>query len=407
MATPVWACGAECGIGSGATGAHWSFGTAVSFSTATVRSGARSIRVSPSAQNPSAVGTQSFGGTLGVLRYYFRAATLPSVDVFVAGLGVGSDRAGLAFKVSDGKVYAGRGASGAITFGATGVTVTTNTWFCVDIRVNVIANPWVIDARLDGVALGTFSPAVAATTIGSVALAGEVTATYDHFFDDFVVSTTTGDYPFGAGNVYHFIPTSDGTHNVAGANDFERSATGTDITNATTTAFQLVDDVPLKSGVVSEYINLIAPPNATDYVELVYGPAPGVSTPTVAPRAVEAICAYASASAGTNNLRLALNDNGTTDDILNTTVGPGTTATYIRKHYATAPTGGAWIVTAGAGNFNNIRIRCLTNDAAPDPWFASAMIEAEFAEEVSVPSIPPLPLKFYRARRKKEIRRPS
>lgn len=271
-------------------------------------------------------------------------------------------------------MYAGTGT----TFGATGVPVTTGQWYRIDTKIDVSANPWSVDVQVNGVACGNASRAIGAAPTNQISLGSNTVQTFDIYFDDILVSQTLADYPLGAGSVNHFVPTSDGTHNVAGANDFEFSATGTDITNATTTAFQLIDDVPLKSGVVAEYINLIAPPNATDYVETVFGPAPGISTPTVAPRAVEVICAYASASAGTNNLRLALNDNGTTNDVLNTTTGPGTSATYVRKHYATPPTGGAWKVVSGAGNFSNLRIRCLTNDAAPDPWFASAMIEAEF-----------------------------
>lgn len=239
-------------------------------------------------------------------------------------------------------------------------------------------NPWTTDIKVNGVSGAQATAALAAQTATAMILGVADTCTANINVDDFILSNTPGDYPIGDGYVNHFIPTSDGTHNVAGANDFERSATGTDIINSTTTAFQLIDDVPLKSGVVSEYINLIAPPNATDYVEIVFGPASGISTPILAPRAVEVICAYASSAAGTNNLRLALNDNGTTDDVFNANGGVGTTANYARKCYALAPTGGAWTVASGAGNFNNIRLRCLTNDAAPDPWLASAMIEAEF-----------------------------
>jgi hypothetical protein len=263
-------------------------------------------------------------------------------------------------------------------------TMPTGQWVLVDMKL-VIGNPTTtLDMQINGVAFGqavrTAVPEIA--TLVGITLGTNSGAALDLYFDDVLQSHTAADYPLGAGKVEHFIPTADGTHNIAGAADFRRSATATDITNATTTAYQLIDDVPVKSGSISEYINLIAPPNATDYVEVVLGPAPGISTPTTAPRAVETIIAKAKGTGtGTNNLRIALNDNGTTNDIFNgdtTTASP--TADFVRKHYADPPSvATAWTVVAGNGNFNNVRMRCYSSDAAPDPWWASAMLEAEFA----------------------------
>ncbi|HLE04216.1 MAG TPA: hypothetical protein VI729_06335 [Anaerolineales bacterium] len=203
-----------------------------------------------------------------------------------------------------------------------------------------------------------------------------VSHTYDIYFDDFIRSNTPGDYPIGAGFVHHFVPTSDGTHNIAGADDFERTLTGTDITNATTDAYLLVDDIPLESA-LNDWINLTAPPNATDYVEVVFGPAPGISTPTIAPRSVEFIAAFHAAAVQANNLRIAYRDNngGTQDDVRNATIG-SESILYVRKQYAAIPGGGAWTVTA----FNNSLARCYSSDANPDPRLDGYMIEAEFQE---------------------------
>jgi len=381
MATPVFCCGFECGVAN----AHWALTGNTSFSTSTVRSGARSARIAPTASTTGQI-TRVISTNKIVLRAYLRFAVLPDQTHIIIGATDGSDNAGVVFNVSDSKLYAG---SSSGLKGATGISITTGVWYRIDIYLDVSANPWVNKVKVDGVDCGDYNRATAATTLTSILL-GYATAanarTFDAFFDDIIVSETLADYPIGAGHVNHFVPTADGTHNVIGASDFERSGTGTDITNATTTAYQLIDDVPLKSGVVSEYINLIAPPNATDYVEVVFGPAPGISTPTAAPRAVEALVAYASTSAGTNNLRLALNDNGTTNDVLNTTTGPGTTATYARKFYAAGPAG-AWVIGGGGnGDFTDLRMRCFTSDAAPDPWWASAMIEAEFQEIAVIPN---------------------
>ncbi len=369
MATPVFACGAECGVF--AATAHWAqnSGTAATFSTATVRSGARSLRFNPTTNtsviNPIVSGT--------VARFYVNFATLPSADTTIVAGGTSQVR----FKQSDSKLYAYD--SGGATFGASGIAVTTGVWYCIDMKADTGAGT--LDLQVDGVAIAQKStPGNNSITVWGIS---NGSATADLFMDDFVFSNTLADYPIGAGNVYHFIPTSDGTHNVAGAADFQRTLTGTDILNATTTAFQLIDDVPLESGASVDWINMIAPPNATDYVECIFGPASGISTPTVAPRAVEVIAGYHQAGTGTGNMEIRMNDNGTTNVLYTaTTVAGVTSVAYARKHYATAPTGGAWTVAAGAGNFNNLRVRFgspAVVDVNPDQYLDCIMVEAEFA----------------------------
>lgn len=388
--TPVFCCGFECGriVLGGNLGEHWpttiGAGTA-SISTTTVRSGARSLRYQTTGANTMNISTTALASStrwIGRVYVYF-ATALPTADVILVAYDSSGTGPVVRFKNSDSKIYAGVGS----TLGASGVTVTTGTWYRLDFDFNCnTGGNDTCDVQVDGSACGQ------ATATGSSAASTTITtgvfganSTADVFFDDVLLSQTAADYPLGAGKVDHFVPTSDGTHNVAGANDFEFSGTGTDITNATTTAFTLIDEVPLDTGTPTDYINLIAPPNATDYVECVFGPASGISTPTYAPRAVEIIAAYASSAVGTNNLRLAVNDNGTTNDMFNANAAGATTCLYARKHYATAPTGGAWVITSGAGNFNNLRIRCLTNDAAPDPFFVGIMVEAGF-QDADIPA---------------------
>lgn len=376
--TAQMCCGYECGVSG--NGTHWSFSGAgtKTFDTSVKRSGARSIQFNTSTN--TAYGGSNSGHastTRHIGRFYINFSTIPSADTRIASFG-DNDSTGpcIRFKQSDSKIYAAIGT----TLGASGVAVTTGQWYLIDYDFNVnTGGSDSCDGKVDGVALAQATGTGTSTGDQRDDIGIHDNCTSVVYYDDVIFSDTAGDYPFGEGYINHFVPTSDGTHNVAGANDFERSATGTDIDNTTTTAFQLIDDVPLKSGVVAEYINLIAPPNATDYVEVVFGPAPGISTPTTAPRMIDVIVAYASASAGTNNIRLALNDNGSLDDTLNTNTGPGTTATYARKGYPDPPSAATvWTVLSGNGNFNNVRMRCFTSDAAPDPWWASAMIEAEF-----------------------------
>src|SRR3990172_6261819 len=261
MATPVFCCGAECGVAASAGVVHWSgISGPGSFSTTTFRSGLRSFRCNPSASVGYFSSANLASTTDWVVRAYVRFATLPDATSRIFALSSAVAQ-GVYFNVSDSKLYVGDSTS---NLGATGVAITTGVWYRIDFKATV--------------------------------------TTRDQFTDDVLVSQTLTDYPLGAGYVLSYIPNADGTHNVAGANDFERTLTGTDITNATTDAWQLIDERPLPTTAV-DFINGIGPPNSTDYVEWQYED----STAANAPRAVEGLIVYHDASgAGTNNITVTL-----------------------------------------------------------------------------------------------------
>lgn len=397
--TPVFCCGFECGVSSTA-GSHWDNSTEATFSTSTVRSGARSLRMNLTASSAT-MGSNygvpvAFGGTAGVLRGYIRFTTLPDTNFPLLLLTTGSThQVGLVYQSSDGKLYAGRDNNGTLTVGASGFTPVTGQWYQVDIRVNVAANPWLVDVQIDGTALGQASIALAASTISIIRCgrnySGVHTTTVDCFIDDILMSSTLADYPLGPGYVNHFVPTADGAHNIAGTADFRRTLTATDILNSTTDAHLLVDEVPLEA-TVTDWINMIAPPNATDYVECIFGPAPGIEVPVVGPRTVEVICGINQAGTGAGNMEIRLNDNGSMGTIYTATgvagVAVATGQQFKRAHFADPPSAAsAWNVNndGGNGDFRDLRIRFgspAALDVNPDQYFGCAMIEAEFAMEL-------------------------
>ena len=371
MTTPVFCCGFECSLGAIGVGPHWAAAVAASLDTVTVRSGSRSLRLNPANQTADATSLASISSTILVWRFYIRFASLPISDAMLSSETNG--RCGVAFKNSDSSIYAGNTDTSPV-FGASGVSITTGIWYRIDVKVNATANPRLTDVMVNGVACGQNSLSVASATIVGVRLGANNPETCDIYFDDLILSTTSGDYPIGDGYVNHFVPTADGSHNIAGADDFELTLTGTDIRNGDNTAFEMVNDIPLDSS-LGDWINLTAPPNSTDYVEVVFGAAPNAVTPVQAPRSVEFLAAFHAAAVQTNNLRIAYRDNngGTQDDVRNATVG-SESILYVRKQYAAIPGGGAWTPTA----FNNSRARCYSSDANPDPRLDSLMIEAEF-----------------------------
>ena len=122
----------------------------------------------------------------------------------------------------------------------------------------------------------------------------------------------------------------------------------------------------------------MAPPNATDYVEVAYGPAAGISVPTTGPRAVECIVEFFAAGTGLSDEIMKLNDNGTVAVVYDGTGVAGVTSgSYRRKQFTTAPsTGAAWTSTL----FNALKLRYgYATDANPDKSLMCTMLEAEFA----------------------------
>jgi hypothetical protein len=316
------------------------------------------------------------------MRGYIRFATLPNVNCWISRFG--SPEVGLAFRVSDSSLYCASGSNtDSLSFGATGYPITTGQWYRVDENYKGTATT-TFDAMINDTPLGQVSgfTAIASSAGFVIIYNGAATITADMFVDDMVISQTAADYPIGHGYGHPFVYTADGTHNIAGTGDFQRGNTGTDILNATTTAWQLCDDVPLPSGTVDEADNqrAVAPPNATDYVECIFGPASGIPTPNRRPpQAVDVVLAHHQISNVTGSMRVALNDNGTVNDVLTiTTLAGVVTYRYARKQYALAPTGGAWTLATGAGNFLNLRGRFFSADAAPDQCLDAIMIEADF-----------------------------
>lgn len=385
MTTTTFVCGAECGL-AGSIGQHFTLTGTGSFSTTTVRNGARSMRVNPTAGVAYFRSGSGYlpSGTTHVTRVAIRWATLPTSDSMVAIHDYGGSLAGAGFQLSDSKLYSTVKIAGVFTFGATGVSVTTDTWYYIDIKTVGSVVTGTADIQVNATACGQATGAFASANCADLFLGAQDSETFDAFYDDVVVSQTAGDYPLGNGYVWAYVPTSDGTHNVASAGDFDRTLTGTDITNSTTDAYLLVDAIPFIATDISavECITITAPPNATDYVQCVFGPAPSSSTAVDTVHGVEVIGALQTASAGgspTMDLSLRINDGGTTGDVFTSSVFyQPSTPLLKRAHFAVAPsTSTAW--TAAKVNALQARFGSFdAADSAPDGYFGTIMAEVAF-----------------------------
>jgi len=383
--TPDFCCGWECGIlnGTATILSHWRTTGAASIDTSTVRTGARSLRINSTGSGGTIQCNTNATGTDHAVRFYIRFASLPSGNcyIYTDDVGTTASRLGIAFNASDNKLYCAQGTTPIL--GAAGITVTTGVWYCIDLKMNHAVGSKTVDGKVDGADLAqkTSGNTDTGTVVPRIGIGQPVTA--DVYYDDFVMSSTAADYPIGASDgVKAFVPVSDGTHNVTTAGDFKVGSAGSNITNSTTDSYQYVDDVPIDDTTpdTNDYINQSQDTGgASEYVEHVLGHISGGSTPTVAPRAVEVIVAYHQQSTGTGNSTFKLNDNGTEDTVFAFNAAGTTAVRYQRKHYPLAPTGGAWTVTSGNGNFNNLRSRFgYSTDGNPDQYFDCVMIEADF-----------------------------
>jgi hypothetical protein len=392
---PILTCGFECGLNSiGGTGTHFSPSGGGAATTLNKRTGTYALRIATAAGIVGSGGSHAsstctvISGTHLVARFYIYFKTaVPTADSYIAFIsnGTASDVMGACFKNSDSKIYAASGAARP-TFGASGVSVVANTWYLIDLHINQTSGAKTVDVKVNGTACGqkgtTGTSASAALQLGSGQFVAAATSTMD--YDDFILSSTLADYPIGAGSVYAFVPTADGTHNITTSGNFIRGSAGTAISNSTTDSYLLVDDQPLNdsAGVANDYITYVVDVGSgNEYVEHIFGPAPNSSTQTSPPRAVDLVFQHHQAANTTNASFISkLYDAGTLDTIYTFSGLTSTNVQQSRKFYANPPSGlGGWSL-AGPGNFNDLRHRFgYSTDASPDVAMDAVMIEAEFA----------------------------
>jgi hypothetical protein len=366
----IFVCGFECQTQAAAGAMHWptrgGTATTLTIDTTTVRSGAASLRILTSAQAGRFV--HDLNGTtpaLAVLRIYFRFASFPTTEQDFIRFTSAVAPNGEVRCDGTGQLRVRVGA----TDGAYIAAISLDTWYRLDVRFDRSTTNAVLDWRLDGVEQTQLAVATgAASTISTLFVGWGNASTADVYFDDCIIGTASGDFPFGAGFVKGYSPDRDGTHTAYAAGVFIDEAS-VNIPNNTTTAWQRLDDVPITT---STDFNAQATNSTTDYMEHGFAP----STESTAPVGVDAVIAYNTQSATNGNITFRLLDGASPDDIFSGTVNSSGIGTK-SKHYATKPSGGAW--TDGAFDVLLLRFG-FSSDAAPDIRLHAAMLEAAFGE---------------------------
>jgi len=311
-----------------------------------------------------------------IFRFNMKWTDFPAADLsFIATKNGGfGNYLGLYYETSDSSVRTIKTdwLGGTVVAGASGVVISLDTEYLIDVDLEQDANPWTADAKVNGTSVAQVTSSEAAATPSDIYVGWVASGQATLILDDMVVSQTTADYPIGAGEVYRRLPaTPDGDHNVSGSN-FLRNAAGAAIADSDTDVYTLLDEVPLGGG--SDFVNQAA--NASgEYVAINFENTPsGLG----APRGLDVIVARHEFGTGSGNSQHRLRDtvSAAEDTFLSFSGAGSTSLRYVRKCYATAPGGAAWT----SAIFDGLVYRFgYSSDANPDQYSDGAMLEVEYA----------------------------
>lgn len=391
MATPILCCGFECGV----LGAHFltsSGSVAISTTTVEPSGGSRSLRCNGTTANSAVVIFLAAAATRFVGRVYVYFATLPSADCSIitttSALATGPS---VRFKSADSKLYAAVGTGS----GVSGVAVTTGTWYRIDFDFNInTSGNDTSDVQVDGAACAQATGTGVSASTANFYLGGLTgTPTHDIFFDHFILSNDSADYPIGAGKVIGFVPAGDGTHTFTTTHAILGTTgaptTGSNITSATANAYTFVNARPIGGGATdATRLWNQATAASAEYAEVTIEQ----TTETNGPRAVEVLCIAREASSTGCNSTFKINDNGTEDTVYAMTSPAGNSDEFKTKQYPGQGPGFSSVSPWTLARFKGLKLRWgYSSDATPDVYCRGWMVEAEFA----APAAAAIPNKIY------------
>jgi hypothetical protein len=349
----VWLTGFESGAVSAAGGGLFTTLTGTpTADAATVRNGGYSLRIADAAAGSTVGALKTFTATnVVVARFAIRLSALPTVSsslVYVdsaTDLVFGYDQPAQKFSLTLGTSTA----TSASTVGA-------GTWYVIDLRYDLRANPNLGDWRVDGVAQTQVTRAAAASTATGFGLGATTNPSiYTANYDDVLVANQAKAYPVGNGKVVRLIPDGVGTHDTPG--DFRDN----DNTAVDAASWQRIDDVPMTG--TTDYVLQLSN-SATSYLEFTFA-----DTTETCIREVSALVAYRSATATANTGKTSIFAGGTESVVYSGDMSE-TTNTY--QSAIVTPAAAPW--TQAAVNALVTRVG-YASDANPDPYWDALMLE--------------------------------
>jgi hypothetical protein len=354
----VWLTGFEHGAVSTAGGGLFTTMSATlpTADNATFRNGAYSLRIADASAASTVFARKTFAATnVVVARFAVRLTALPGVNSNLVYVDSGTD---LVFG------YDSAAQKFTLTVGASTAqsasTVSAGTWYVIDLRYDLRANPHLGDWRIDGTAQGQVSRAAAATTANAVGLGSATNASiYTANYDDLFVANQLTAYPLGDGRVVRLIPDGVGTHSTPGS---FRNNDGSAINAG---SWQRLDEVPMTS--IADYVRQQTA-NAGHYLEFTLA-----NTAETCIREVSAVLAYHSATSTANNGKASVFDGATESTMFN---GDMSNTAIQYASAVAAPTSAPWSQAAANGLLARVG---FSTDVSPNPYWDAIMLEVAAA----------------------------
>jgi hypothetical protein len=247
---PIWLSGFEHGVLSSSGGGLFSLTGPTGYTfvnTSAARTGSYGLDIySLDAFNHGyAQPKAGMTGALKILRFAIKFPALPSpnidVDLLILGSSTDSNALFLGYTASTQKLNIHLGPNTPVQASS---TISPNTWYGVDIRLDISTNPRKVDWLIDGVAQTQVTLAVAAgTDIGALQLGASsgFASNFHIYFDDVVISSTSADYPYGDFKVAALRPNAMHTDTLGYWANFQNN----DSTAISSTSWQRDDEIPI------------------------------------------------------------------------------------------------------------------------------------------------------------------
>jgi len=153
----------------------------------------------------------NWGGTYRTLRFYVYFLTMPDGNFDLCYNITAASTAHRIYVDSSGYCWAKSGTSSAV---GGSFQMVAETWYRVDVTINVSANPQLMDWAINGIAQDQASVANNSSTLSYTYIGTyNAVAHYEAYYDDIAITSLGSDYPIGEGKVVALWPNADGTHN--------------------------------------------------------------------------------------------------------------------------------------------------------------------------------------------------
>lgn len=267
------------------------------------------------------------GNRLIVGSVYFRVTATPSVQSDVVHVATALPSSIPIEMKTDGKLTCG-----ATSAGTTANSYADSNWHLLDYKIDTSANPHTIDFKVDGADATSGTSAGSASDLTLYALGTHANDTLTVWYQDWVISVTSGDYPIGHHICKALWPTGEGTDSLGG--------TITDAGAGTTNLYQSVDDWNGSTPDTATYVTQNAT-GASNYAEFTFAD-PSESTIWDVHGIIAGFASSTSASATkTTKTQIVDSSNADIDTIDNAIDYSGsTTVLGYYRHLLARPSGG-------------------------------------------------------------------